>query len=468
MRLIHVLSEVKEGFGNQINLCRYRGLNPGLSAQKSGTLTLDHQVTILQIQNNLKLQVVRLGSALFGSARFGSVRLGSARLGSKLTGRCCEPSRAHADEWSEVIRSNSRHIGTKTRGVSTTNLLASLAADRPGCRSELTLWTPPDSLHTDNLLCCTLGNTLDSLHTDNLLCCTLGNISVPPERLVVYIQETELDELKMFRSHSFLLVLLWMTSSDAAISTNGQHPVLWQSSSLKDLKDQPSTKGFPSWSSDADLVHPQQKNGPSIVDIILNRPVKLGQEEDAYRTKSYVDAFIFRQLNRAPKISIIGPFQRISTDKEDSVSPLHDSISSDQDEQKTFSGELLSDKSYPISDVGKVKELKHNTNDKTMSSYTSKKDVTEQKHDKKEIPALSSTGEGKEVIHAEEDSFEKETATTEAVYLPRGIPPYWSPSILGELPVSLFRMPANEEYQLSDGKYTHSFIHGHTLDSFRC
>nr|CAD7438595.1 unnamed protein product [Timema bartmani] len=34
---------VKEGFGNQINLCRDRGLNPGLPAQKSDTLPLDHQ-----------------------------------------------------------------------------------------------------------------------------------------------------------------------------------------------------------------------------------------------------------------------------------------------------------------------------------------------------------------------------------------------------------------------------------------
>nr|CAD7462430.1 unnamed protein product [Timema tahoe] len=34
----HILSEVKEGFGNQINLCRDRGLKPGPSAQKSDTL----------------------------------------------------------------------------------------------------------------------------------------------------------------------------------------------------------------------------------------------------------------------------------------------------------------------------------------------------------------------------------------------------------------------------------------------
>nr|CAD7575993.1 unnamed protein product [Timema californicum] len=37
------LSEVKEGFGNQINLCRDRGLNPGPPAQESDTLPLDHQ-----------------------------------------------------------------------------------------------------------------------------------------------------------------------------------------------------------------------------------------------------------------------------------------------------------------------------------------------------------------------------------------------------------------------------------------
>nr|CAD7462108.1 unnamed protein product [Timema tahoe] len=37
--------QVKEGFGNQINLGRDRGLNPGPSAQKSDTLPLDHQVT---------------------------------------------------------------------------------------------------------------------------------------------------------------------------------------------------------------------------------------------------------------------------------------------------------------------------------------------------------------------------------------------------------------------------------------
>ncbi|CAG2054106.1 unnamed protein product [Timema podura] len=37
--------KVKEGFGNQINLCWDQGLNPGPSARKSDTLPLDHQVT---------------------------------------------------------------------------------------------------------------------------------------------------------------------------------------------------------------------------------------------------------------------------------------------------------------------------------------------------------------------------------------------------------------------------------------
>nr|CAD7406268.1 unnamed protein product [Timema poppensis] len=40
-----VLQEVKEGFGNQINLCQDRRLNPETPAQKSDTLPLDHQVT---------------------------------------------------------------------------------------------------------------------------------------------------------------------------------------------------------------------------------------------------------------------------------------------------------------------------------------------------------------------------------------------------------------------------------------
>nr|CAD7445197.1 unnamed protein product [Timema bartmani] len=38
-------SELKEGFGNQINLCRDRGWSPGPPEQKSDTLPLDHQVT---------------------------------------------------------------------------------------------------------------------------------------------------------------------------------------------------------------------------------------------------------------------------------------------------------------------------------------------------------------------------------------------------------------------------------------
>nr|CAD7602990.1 unnamed protein product [Timema genevievae] len=44
---------VKEGFGNQINLCRDRGLNPGPLAQKSDTLLLDHQVTDTNIKSQL-------------------------------------------------------------------------------------------------------------------------------------------------------------------------------------------------------------------------------------------------------------------------------------------------------------------------------------------------------------------------------------------------------------------------------
>nr|CAD7439483.1 unnamed protein product [Timema bartmani] len=42
--LVRVGGEVKEGFGNQINLCRDRGLNLGPPAQKSDTLPLDHQI----------------------------------------------------------------------------------------------------------------------------------------------------------------------------------------------------------------------------------------------------------------------------------------------------------------------------------------------------------------------------------------------------------------------------------------
>nr|CAD7198592.1 unnamed protein product [Timema douglasi] len=40
------LREVKEGFGNQIHLCRDRGLNPGPPVQKFDTLHLDHQIRI--------------------------------------------------------------------------------------------------------------------------------------------------------------------------------------------------------------------------------------------------------------------------------------------------------------------------------------------------------------------------------------------------------------------------------------
>nr|CAD7577048.1 unnamed protein product [Timema californicum] len=38
------VTEVKEGFGNQIHQCQDQGLNPGPPAQKSDTLSLDHQV----------------------------------------------------------------------------------------------------------------------------------------------------------------------------------------------------------------------------------------------------------------------------------------------------------------------------------------------------------------------------------------------------------------------------------------
>nr|CAD7462501.1 unnamed protein product [Timema tahoe] len=48
-RNIHVIGEGR--VGNQINLCRDRGLNPGPSAQKSDTLPLDHQVTPNSIVN---------------------------------------------------------------------------------------------------------------------------------------------------------------------------------------------------------------------------------------------------------------------------------------------------------------------------------------------------------------------------------------------------------------------------------
>ncbi|CAG2053603.1 unnamed protein product [Timema podura] len=53
-------NEVKERFGNQINLCRGRGLNSGPSAQKSDTLPLDHQ----RIKNCLDRLTFSLGLLL--------------------------------------------------------------------------------------------------------------------------------------------------------------------------------------------------------------------------------------------------------------------------------------------------------------------------------------------------------------------------------------------------------------------
>nr|CAD7407205.1 unnamed protein product [Timema cristinae] len=44
---------VKEGFGNQINLCRDRELIPGSPAQKSDTLPLDHQLLSIYLQGKL-------------------------------------------------------------------------------------------------------------------------------------------------------------------------------------------------------------------------------------------------------------------------------------------------------------------------------------------------------------------------------------------------------------------------------
>nr|CAD7438396.1 unnamed protein product [Timema bartmani] len=49
--------EVKEGFGNQINLCRDRGLNPGPPAQKCDTLPLDHQVAWLRVDTQTILTI---------------------------------------------------------------------------------------------------------------------------------------------------------------------------------------------------------------------------------------------------------------------------------------------------------------------------------------------------------------------------------------------------------------------------
>nr|CAD7600823.1 unnamed protein product [Timema genevievae] len=46
--LLSPVNKVREGFGNQINPCRDRGLNPGPSAQKSDT-SLDRQVTNIQL-----------------------------------------------------------------------------------------------------------------------------------------------------------------------------------------------------------------------------------------------------------------------------------------------------------------------------------------------------------------------------------------------------------------------------------
>nr|CAD7446023.1 unnamed protein product [Timema bartmani] len=54
-----ILSEVKEGFGNQINLCRDRGLNPGPLTQKSDTLPLDHQFEmIILVLDIIKLVLI--------------------------------------------------------------------------------------------------------------------------------------------------------------------------------------------------------------------------------------------------------------------------------------------------------------------------------------------------------------------------------------------------------------------------
>nr|CAD7572729.1 unnamed protein product [Timema californicum] len=47
--------QVKEGFGNQINLCRDRGLNLGPPAHKSDTLPLDRQVIPSPPNKHLKV-----------------------------------------------------------------------------------------------------------------------------------------------------------------------------------------------------------------------------------------------------------------------------------------------------------------------------------------------------------------------------------------------------------------------------
>nr|CAD7198268.1 unnamed protein product [Timema douglasi] len=46
--------EVKEGFGNQTNLCRDQGLNSELPAQESGILPLDSQVISYTIKRHLQ------------------------------------------------------------------------------------------------------------------------------------------------------------------------------------------------------------------------------------------------------------------------------------------------------------------------------------------------------------------------------------------------------------------------------
>nr|CAD7429266.1 unnamed protein product [Timema monikensis] len=71
------MQEVKEGFGNQITLCRDRGLNPGPPAQMSDTLPQDSQVTLHP--NCFQLQLHNFGSE--GLARDPLTRLSSLTLG---------------------------------------------------------------------------------------------------------------------------------------------------------------------------------------------------------------------------------------------------------------------------------------------------------------------------------------------------------------------------------------------------
>nr|CAD7409741.1 unnamed protein product [Timema cristinae] len=54
------LNKMKEGFGNQINLCRDRGVNPGTPAQKFDTLPLNHQGAGLEVLVFCSLLVVFL------------------------------------------------------------------------------------------------------------------------------------------------------------------------------------------------------------------------------------------------------------------------------------------------------------------------------------------------------------------------------------------------------------------------